>query len=212
MLDTVFIALQCCQCSIMQVKQKKKSSNKWTCVVCNQKQSVRKIFAQGYNAKDLRQYVQSFNMSLKDEETEMPNKKPKLTNSNEYGEGCKTIFSSQAQVRDMEAKESQHSRAKVDSKWKDYLSEEDEEPRTSQPTINNATQDDDDTKNPRNCQASKWSEYLAEDEREQTNHYPSRRNTQESDLQDHNNTLSNGVFKTTTNDQQVEDDIHPDFI
>ncbi|KAK0601997.1 hypothetical protein LWI29_029465 [Acer saccharum] len=48
------------------VKQKKKSSNKWTCVVCNQKQSVRKVFAQGYNAKDLRQYVQSFNMSLKD--------------------------------------------------------------------------------------------------------------------------------------------------
>ncbi|KAK4850532.1 hypothetical protein QYF36_007527 [Acer negundo] len=76
------------------------------------KQSVRKVFAQGYNAKDLRQYVQYFNMSLKDrphekqqeeeeEETEMPNKKPKLTNSNEEGEGYdqfyKSIFSSQAQ-------------------------------------------------------------------------------------------------------------------
>ncbi|TXG53227.1 hypothetical protein EZV62_022396 [Acer yangbiense] len=162
--------------------------------------------------QDLRQYVQSFNMSLKDqpheeqqeeeEETEMPNKKPKQTNSSEEGEGYdqfyKSIFSSQAQVRDMEAKESQQSRTKVDSKWKDYLSEEDEKPRTSQPTMYNATQDD--TKNPRKCQAtmgkaaSKWSEYLTEDDREE-------------------NDLSNGVFKTTTNDQEeVEDDIHPDFI
>nr|XP_027095246.1 MRN complex-interacting protein isoform X2 [Coffea arabica] len=61
--STVFFALQCCQCSTMQVKQRKKSSNKWTCVVCNQKQSVRKVFAQGYMAKDVREFVQSFNMS-----------------------------------------------------------------------------------------------------------------------------------------------------
>lgn len=94
-MQTIFIALQCYQCSTMQapsslsfshfyqsfcsstpghklfffsrvqVKQKKKSSNKWTCVVCNQKQSVRKVFAQGCLAKDLRKFVQSFNMSRK---------------------------------------------------------------------------------------------------------------------------------------------------
>ena len=85
-----FMALQCCQCSTMQVplslytyiyiyiymfkytyllywqvKQRKNSSkcNKWTCVVCNQKQSIRKVFAQGPMAKDLRLFVQSFNMS-----------------------------------------------------------------------------------------------------------------------------------------------------
>ncbi|KAK1582208.1 hypothetical protein Q3G72_012837 [Acer saccharum] len=104
--------------SLQEVKQKKKSSNKWTCVVCNQKQSVRKVFAQGYNAKDLRQYVQSFNMSLKDRPHEEQQE--------------------EEEVRDMEAKESQQSRAKNDSKWKDYLSEDDEEPRTSQPTMNNA--------------------------------------------------------------------------
>ncbi|CAK9174163.1 unnamed protein product [Ilex paraguariensis] len=46
-----------------QVKQQKKSSNKWICVVCNQKQSVRKVFAQGLMAKDVRKFVQSFNMS-----------------------------------------------------------------------------------------------------------------------------------------------------
>lgn len=45
------------------MKQQKKSSSKWTCVVCNQKQSVRKVFAQGYKAKDVRLFVQNFNMS-----------------------------------------------------------------------------------------------------------------------------------------------------
>ncbi|EOA35607.1 hypothetical protein CARUB_v10020821mg [Capsella rubella] len=65
MASTLFIALQCFECSTMQVKQKKKSSNKWVCVICNQKQSVKKVFAQGYKAKDLRRFVQSFNMSRK---------------------------------------------------------------------------------------------------------------------------------------------------
>ncbi|KAI5654631.1 hypothetical protein M9H77_31818 [Catharanthus roseus] len=46
-----------------EVKQQKKSSNKWICVVCNQKQSVRKVYAQGYMAKDVRKFVQSINMS-----------------------------------------------------------------------------------------------------------------------------------------------------
>ncbi|KAF2608589.1 hypothetical protein F2Q68_00046285 [Brassica cretica] len=65
MSSVLYLALQCCECSTMQVKQKKKSSNNWVCVICNQKQSVRKVFAQGYKAKDLRLFVQSFNMSRK---------------------------------------------------------------------------------------------------------------------------------------------------
>ncbi|CAF2196003.1 uncharacterized protein LOC103831685 isoform X1 [Brassica rapa] len=65
MSSVLFLALQCCECSTMQVKQKKKSSNNWVCVICNQKQSVRRVFAQGYKAKDLRLFVQSFNMSRK---------------------------------------------------------------------------------------------------------------------------------------------------
>ncbi|KAM3305616.1 hypothetical protein P3S67_012482 [Capsicum chacoense] len=75
-MSMVFIAVHCFQCSTMQVKQQKKSSNKWTCVVCNQKQSVRKVFAQGYKAKEIRLFVQNFNMSrqftdqLRREETE----------------------------------------------------------------------------------------------------------------------------------------------
>ncbi|GFP98607.1 hypothetical protein PHJA_002004600 [Phtheirospermum japonicum] len=47
----------------LQVKQQKKSSNKWSCVVCNQKQSVRKVFAQSAMARDVRKFVQNFNMS-----------------------------------------------------------------------------------------------------------------------------------------------------
>ncbi|XP_051139745.1 uncharacterized protein LOC127257393 [Andrographis paniculata] len=58
-----FIALQCFMCSTMQVKQQKKSSNKWSCVVCNEKQSVRKVFAKSTAAKDIRLFVQNFNMS-----------------------------------------------------------------------------------------------------------------------------------------------------
>ena len=52
---------------LSQVKQqqqkKKKKISKWRCVVCNQMQSVCKVFAQGFIAKDLRGFVQSFNMS-----------------------------------------------------------------------------------------------------------------------------------------------------
>ncbi|OIW01422.1 hypothetical protein TanjilG_25718 [Lupinus angustifolius] len=48
-----------------QVKQKKKSTNKWRCAVCNQNQSLRKVFAQGYMAKDIRKFVQEFNFSRK---------------------------------------------------------------------------------------------------------------------------------------------------
>ncbi|KAL3617764.1 hypothetical protein CASFOL_038085 [Castilleja foliolosa] len=62
-MPTTFIAVHCFQCGTMQVKQQKKSSNKWICVVCNQKQSVRKVFAQSAMARDVRVFVQSFNMS-----------------------------------------------------------------------------------------------------------------------------------------------------
>ncbi|XP_030925231.1 MRN complex-interacting protein-like [Quercus lobata] len=52
---------------LSQVKQqqqkKKKKISKWRCVVCNQMQSVCKVFAQGFVAKDLRSFIQSFNMS-----------------------------------------------------------------------------------------------------------------------------------------------------
>lgn len=48
---------------IDQVKQQKKGSNKWVCAVCNQRQSVRKVFARSCLARDVRGFVQRFNMS-----------------------------------------------------------------------------------------------------------------------------------------------------
>ncbi|XP_062219715.1 uncharacterized protein LOC133919346 isoform X2 [Phragmites australis] len=62
---TLFLALQCVQCATLQVKQQqqKKSSNKWVCVVCNQRQSVLRVHARGYRAADLRRFVQDANMS-----------------------------------------------------------------------------------------------------------------------------------------------------
>uniref|UniRef100_A0ACD5VR34 Uncharacterized protein n=1 Tax=Avena sativa TaxID=4498 RepID=A0ACD5VR34_AVESA len=60
---TLFLALQCVQCSTMQVKQQKKSSNKWVCVVCNQRQSVLRVHARGYRAADLRRFVQEANLA-----------------------------------------------------------------------------------------------------------------------------------------------------
>eukprot|EP00249_Psilotum_nudum_P001768 c14430_g1_i1 orf=145-1095(+) len=58
-----FHALQCYNCGAMQVKQEKKSSNKWSCCICNEKQSVRKVFARSEAAKDIRMFVQEFNYS-----------------------------------------------------------------------------------------------------------------------------------------------------
>lgn len=46
-----------------KVKQQKKSSNRWVCVICNEMQSVRKVFARGFLAKDVRKFVQAFNSS-----------------------------------------------------------------------------------------------------------------------------------------------------
>jgi hypothetical protein len=45
------------------VKQQKKSSNKWVCVVCNQRQSVLRVYARGYRAADLRRFVQEANLA-----------------------------------------------------------------------------------------------------------------------------------------------------
>ncbi|KAI5055395.1 hypothetical protein GOP47_0028916 [Adiantum capillus-veneris] len=58
-----FVALLCFNCNMMQVKHAKESSNKWTCSLCNEKQSVRKVFATSVAAKDIRKFVQEYNLS-----------------------------------------------------------------------------------------------------------------------------------------------------
>ncbi|XP_078431379.1 uncharacterized protein LOC144703153 [Wolffia australiana] len=68
----MFIALRCFDCDTMQVKQQKRSSNKWICAVCNQKQSVKKVFARSGLAKDVRGFVQRFNMARSSAERNDP--------------------------------------------------------------------------------------------------------------------------------------------
>ncbi|CAA7052361.1 unnamed protein product [Microthlaspi erraticum] len=104
--NILFVALQCFECSTMQVKQKKKSSNKWVCVVCNQKQSVTKVFAQGYQAKELRFFVQSFNMSRKvadEEEQAVADTLPEVDADGEIDEEISVV------------------RGKKRSDWSEYL-------------------------------------------------------------------------------------------
>jgi hypothetical protein len=58
---TEFIAVQCYQCKTFQVGRQTKT-NKWTCKICNSKQSVRKIYAVSNQAKDIRQIIQKLNI------------------------------------------------------------------------------------------------------------------------------------------------------
>ncbi|KAJ0985560.1 hypothetical protein J5N97_003916 [Dioscorea zingiberensis] len=82
-----FIALQCFQCSTMQqVKQQKKSSNKWVCAVCNERQSVRRVHARSHLAKDVRLFVQSFNMSRIPHPADVPDRTLPLLRSDQ--EAC----------------------------------------------------------------------------------------------------------------------------
>ncbi|KAF8026720.1 hypothetical protein BT93_F3253 [Corymbia citriodora subsp. variegata] len=255
---TTFIALQCCQCSTMQVKQQKKSSNKWTCVVCNQKQSVRKVFARGFMAKDVRKFVQSFNMSrlsssdlgaldpprggggggvvrdhagggdgrklkrsdwseyldaeqeirAKEEEedgemkivTELPEeilKKPKLKDSSCQSAGskgdklftpsfAKRSIQKQTTFQDEEPKKNPNKLAFRTSNWTNSKREGDINPMIT-PTAATGN--------------SKWSNYASQDEGTLQSHI----------YDDGGDQFSNGVLDSNTNDQKVEEDIHPDF-
>ncbi|BBN10282.1 hypothetical protein MPTK1_5g02290 [Marchantia polymorpha subsp. ruderalis] len=58
-----FHAVQCFSCGAMQVKQAKKASNKWSCSICNEKQSLRKVFFASDAAKDVRSFVQQANLT-----------------------------------------------------------------------------------------------------------------------------------------------------
>ncbi|XP_044310624.1 MRN complex-interacting protein [Varanus komodoensis] len=55
-----FQVLRCCSCLVFQVQQVKKSKT-WNCKVCDQKQSILKIFGQG-SGSDCRHHVQKLNL------------------------------------------------------------------------------------------------------------------------------------------------------
>ncbi|XP_064984073.1 uncharacterized protein LOC135624417 isoform X1 [Musa acuminata AAA Group] len=118
---TLFIAVQCCRCSTMQVKQQKKSGNNWVCSVCNQRQSVRRIHARGHVASDLRSFVQAFNMARADIGSHGSDPVPPRS------DGPRALSAS-PDAREAVAYGSPFSTAKKRTDWSKYLDPTHEEP------------------------------------------------------------------------------------
>lgn len=107
-----FLIVRCfnSKCRRFQVQQRKKT-NKWKCVVCNEKQSLKKVYGNSFKASDLRPLVQEYNMAegKKKEEVER-----------NFGE-------------EMEEKEEEEQLVEpsfvepAESKWTKYLKEREEE-------------------------------------------------------------------------------------
>ncbi|XP_022133808.1 uncharacterized protein LOC111006279 [Momordica charantia] len=257
-MSTIFIAVQCFQCSTMQVKQQRRSGNKWNCAVCNEKQSVQKVFARAPMAKDVRKFVQSFNMSRKyaDEQkqveeivlvdgvivddgqlacstrkrrsdwsayldleedrsqsgrgnepeigsdfadveivTELPEvraSKSKLTCRSSWSEDgsrngvLEPNFSKRKLMAKDLSSQDEIRNWESPSKWKQSISEDEEKARTKACIMAKI----------RGPSSSKWSEYITEEDNNGENMATEP---------------SMDILKTMTNDEMVEDDIHPDF-
>ncbi|KAF3779805.1 hypothetical protein EJ110_NYTH40629 [Nymphaea thermarum] len=172
-----------------QVKQEKKSSNKWRCVICNERQSVMKVFARSFQAKDVRGFVQVANAARQRSESASFWPESDSQASATVGEG---IF--------LERTLPGKTRKRND--WSEYLEPE---------------EDDDDANGGRDAQntehglsktkdASKWSEYLdVEDD--------SNDGSSEKILPNHGGGWNYGeTFETHIDGDKVEEDIHPDFM
>ncbi|XP_057758289.1 uncharacterized protein LOC130978972 [Arachis stenosperma] len=258
--STVFIAVQCCQCSTMQVKQKKKSSNKWNCAVCNQKQSVRKVFAQGFMAKDLRKFVQSFNMSRKlvddgewlqagtlgslsehrDDEIELPINPEKkrridwtayLDQEDHHnltikeaeqeqggGDGFEPVIVTELENVMFKKRKSDENSEESAKLFKEPVFRNSREKlmkdKQQKPLIeSNSTRS---LSNPRtqNCKppisktSSKWSDYILDEDNDNLELGWERA----INFKDNFKPCSNSFLQNMTNEERVEDDIHPDFM
>ncbi len=251
-------------CQVKQQRKKNNGVNKWRCVVCNQMQSVLKVFAQGFVAKDLRGFVQNFNMSringpplpqsqphqqqqqqqeithdhtnnkrrsdwsqyldsveYKEERaaaasggdfetkivTELPEDLFKKQKLNAVGQGIyKPIFSKRNSATKNVAGRYQTIMAEGSSSSPsvndDYYMKQDEqqqEPRTrTKPQLPAAKAKRD--------SISKWNHYITQDHNDDLQ-LGSARNFDEYWTNNDHTTL-----ETITNDQEVEDDVHPDFM
>ncbi|KAL5975496.1 hypothetical protein ACLOJK_019818 [Asimina triloba] len=192
-----------------QVKQQKKSgSSKWTCAVCNEKQSVRKVFARSSLARDVRTFVQSFNLAhgnLEDgatlansDSTPQPSgsfQKQKRTDWTEYldrGEGDEGKGVSEALGFESEIEVVTELPKQL---WKPVFAKrkrrESHDSNKYQKIVAK--------------QPSKWSHYLETEENEM---FQRERDSCNSYYTWGGKDVSQSQF----NDQRVEEDIHPDFI
>ncbi|XP_002986378.2 uncharacterized protein LOC9649247 [Selaginella moellendorffii] len=108
-----FLALRCYACKMFQVKPRKKSSSKWCCSVCNEKQSVTKVYGSSGAAKKIRELVQTLNYSPLAQEQDHfePNDVGDLT----------TQENGQSEVGEKNV----HGYETKPSKWAEYLETED---------------------------------------------------------------------------------------
>ncbi|KAJ8620996.1 hypothetical protein MRB53_029525 [Persea americana] len=228
-MSTIFIAVQCFQCFTMQVKQQKKSSNKWVCVICNEKQSVQRIFARGYLAKDVRKFVQAFNSSRQFESgkpsipspttlqnqqvpiEEFPQSRKRSdwteyldTPKEEEGGGGEEGFVLEPEVEIVTEfpKEVFEKRGREGKKQllKPAFSKRKERPRNPQGDF-----ESEECRRKKAKQVSKWSGYLEEEN-------DGLIEMERAEPPNHYNSWSgSAVSESHYNDQIVEEDIHPDF-
>ncbi|XP_058104614.1 uncharacterized protein LOC131248364 [Magnolia sinica] len=213
------VLLTCIPSYSLQVKQQKKSSNKWTCVICNEKQSVRKVFARGFLARDVRKFVQSFNLSRQN------------------GEETLTAPSSESRIGS-DSSPSGSFQKKKRSDWAEYLGHEEhsfqeeegfgfeseieivtelpkEMKQLLKPVFRKRKQrpvlqlqdNHESNKCPKKMakQACKWSDYL---ETENDKMFEIEKGSPNP----YNSWNGEGVLQSQFNDQRVEEDIHPNFM
>lgn len=77
------------------------------------------------------------------------------------------------------------------TKWDNYMTTDYQRPQRCQPTINRAN--------------SKWNDYITEED-DRFEHGWKRA------FKDHTDPCNNSVLEAITNEQRVEDDIHPEFM
>jgi hypothetical protein len=146
----VYIAVRCFQCQMFQVIQKPKS-NKFKCPVCNNKQSVRKIYCTSDKAKDCRIVVQQYNKIYGEMVQEAQNIAFQENVSDTNNDNCmNNIFqdgSSNNVVGHSEyyctnnvedCYDNDELRAKKKSQWEEYLSEDDQDDHDTNKSNGNA--------------------------------------------------------------------------
>ncbi len=116
----VFQVVRCCECSTYQVDIKKSSTNKWTCKLCNTKQSLKQVYFEG-ESSECRDKVRLFNQLR----LEAENKKDELRldyvmqKANSYNQ-------EEEEVEEEEVVSNENFRPRV-SKWAKYLDSSDKD-------------------------------------------------------------------------------------
>lgn len=67
-----FQILRCYACEVFNVDIVKKFSNKWSCKMCGEKQSVKHVYGTSSSASECREYVQHLNQQRGSKADEIP--------------------------------------------------------------------------------------------------------------------------------------------